>query len=166
MSRRPRASVALFAAIGLLGASNAVQAAHANQGAAGGSEACTLITKDDAAAALGEAAIGPKSASGRSAAGSGTTASSCEYEGSGIHRVRLNLMHFTPDMAAIYRGMCAQKSQEGLSGLGDIACWYNDKHEELQVLKGTTFVSIELRRSGNPTEGIKDAAKKALARVK
>lgn len=168
MSRRTRASAVLFAAIGLAGASLAAPPARASQTAPGpgGSEACTLITKDDAAAALGEAAAGPKSTSGRSAAAPGTTASSCEYEGSGIHRVRVNLMHFTPDMATMYRAMCAQKSQEGLSGLGDIACWYNDKHEELQVLKGTTFLSIELRRSGNPTVAIRDAAKKALSRLK
>ena len=130
------------------------------------SEACTLLTQDDAAAALGEAVTGPKSSSGRSSDASGTTASSCEYSGSGLHKVNLNVMHFSPDMAAMYRAMCAQKGKEGLSGLGDTACWYNDKHEELQVLKGTTFFSIELRRSGNPTEPIKAVAKKVFDRIK
>ena len=130
------------------------------------SEACTLLTKDDAAAALGEAVTGPKSTSGPSSAAPGTTASACEYTGSGLHKVNLNVMHFTPDMAAMYRAMCAQKGKEGLSGLGDTACWYNDKHEELQVLKGTTFFSIELRTSGNPTDPIKAVAKKVFDRIK
>lgn len=130
------------------------------------SEACTLLTKEDAAAVLGEAATGPKSTSGPSSAAPGTTASACEYSGSGLHKVNLNVMHFTPDMASMYRAMCAQKGKDGLSGLGDTACWYNDKHEELQVLKGTTFFSIELRRSGNPTEPIKEVAKKVFDRIK
>jgi hypothetical protein len=130
------------------------------------SEACTFLTKEDAAAALGETATGPKPVAGPSAGGPGMTVSACEYSGSGLHKVNLNVMHFPPDMAAMYRAMCAQKGKEGLSGLGDTACWYNDKHEELQVLKGTTFFSIELRRSGNPTEPIKEVAKKVLDRVK
>jgi hypothetical protein len=56
--------------------------------------------------------------------------------------------------------LCAQKTKDGLAGLGDVACWYNEKHNELQVLKGTTFFSVKLNRSGNPTEPIKVAAKK------
>ena len=62
--------------------------------------------------------------------------------------------------------MCAQKSKEGLTGLGDTTCWYNDKHEELQVMKGLTFFSIELRRSGDPTDAIKTLARKIYDRVK
>ena len=66
----------------------------------------------------------------------------------------------------MYRAFCAQKGKEGLSGLGDVACWYSDKHEELQVLKGATFFSIELRRSGNPTEAIKGLAKSVFDRLR
>jgi len=62
--------------------------------------------------------------------------------------------------------MCAQKSKDGLTGLGDVACWYNDKHGELQVLKGLTMYSIELRKSGDPTEAIKGVARKVYERVK
>ena len=62
--------------------------------------------------------------------------------------------------------MCAQKGKEGLTGLGDVTCWYNDKHGELQVAKGTTFFSIELRRNGDPTEAIKAVARKVYERVK
>ena len=62
--------------------------------------------------------------------------------------------------------MCAQKVKDGLAGLGDMACWYNDDHEELQVMKGTTFFSIDLGGVKNPTEPIKAAAKSVLARLK
>jgi hypothetical protein len=125
-------------------------------------EACSLLTSQDATAALGEPVQGPKSTAGRSLGG--TTA--CEYTGSGLHRVQLTVMHLTPDMASIYKGLCAQKGKEGLSGLGDVTCWYNEKHEELQVLKGGTFFSIQLRKSGDPTEAIKGVARKVFAQVK
>ena len=130
--------------------------------APGADEACSLLTKEDATAALGEAVKGPESASGRSLQG----ASSCEYSGSGIHRVHLNVMHMAADMATMYKSLCAAKGKEGLTGLGDVNCWYNDKHEELQVLKGTTFFSIELRKSGDPTEAIKGVAKNVYGRLK
>src|SRR5262245_52551249 len=46
--------------------------------ASAATEACSLLTKEAAAAALGEAVKGPERRSGMSA-GDGTTASSCEY---------------------------------------------------------------------------------------
>jgi hypothetical protein len=122
--------------------------------------ACSLLTKEDAAAALGETVTGPKA----SARPNGP--SSCEYTGSGIHVVHLNVIPFTAATAATYQGLCAKKSKEGLAGLGDTTCWYDDKHGELQVLKGTTFFSIELRKSGDPTEAIKGVARKVYDRLK
>ena len=78
----------------------------------------------------------------------------------------MTLWRLSPDQAAIYRALCAQKGKEGLSGLGDVTCWYSEKHEELQVLKGTTFFSIELRRSGDPTEAIKGVAKRVFDQLR
>jgi len=125
------------------------------------SAACSYLSKDDAAATLGEAVTGPKAN-----AMAERKVSNCEYEGSGIHRVNVVVRGFDAATAAVYKGLCAKKGKEGLSGLGDTACWYSDKHEELQVLKGTTFFSIELRRSGDPTDAIKTLAKKIYDRVK
>jgi hypothetical protein len=122
--------------------------------------ACSLMTKDDAAAALGEPVKGPEA---RSMPGG---PSSCEYTGSGIHRVHLNVIPLKAADAAMYKAMCAQKGKEGLTGLGDVACWYNDKHGELQVLKGLTLLSVELRKNGDPTEAIKAVARKAYERLK
>lgn len=122
--------------------------------------ACALLTKEDAAAALGEAVKGPSGVS----MPDGTA--SCEFEGSGIHVVQLNVMPLTTATAAMYKAMCAKKTKDGLTGLGDVTCWYNEKHGELQVLKGLTFFSIELRRSGDPTEAIKGVARKVYDLVK
>ena len=83
-------------------------------------------------------------------------------QGSGLHRIHLNVIPLTAASAGMYKSLCAQKKKDGLTGLGDTTCWYNDKHEELQVLKGTTFFSIELRRSGDPTEPIKAVGEEGL----
>ena len=127
-------------------------------------DACALLTKQDAVAALGEAVTGPESKSGLPM-GPGMTAAGCDYAGSGYHNIHLTLIRMTADAAAMYRAMCAQKGKEGLAGLGDSSCWYDNDHEELQVLKGTTFFSIELRGLKNPTEPIKAAAKSVFARL-
>jgi hypothetical protein len=128
-------------------------------------DACSLVTREDAAAALGEAASGPKP-TGPMPDGTGGSVSACEYTGSGIHSVKLNLMRFAASSLPMYKGICAQQKTDGLAGLGDVACWYNDTHAELHVIKGRAFVSIELRRSGDPTEPIKALMKKALTKLK
>ena len=151
-------SAVWLAAIAL--AMTAVAATQTPPAASKAPDACSLLTKEDAAAALGETAQGPK------ATNAPNGPSACEYTGSGIHRVQLNVIPMDAATAAVYKGMCAKKGKEGLTGLGDTTCWYNDKHEELQVLKGLTLLSIELRRSGDPTEPIKAVAQKIYSRLK
>jgi len=140
-------------------AASIVASAQRSAAPAAGS-ACSFLTKEDAAAALGEPVTGPQ------ATNSPTGSSSCEYSGSGIHVVHLNVMPFTAETAAMYKTRSAQKGKDGLTGLGDAAIWYNDKHGELQVLKGLTFFSIQLRKSGDPTEAIKTVARKVYERMK
>jgi hypothetical protein len=137
--------------------------AHAQtRGAASPPNACSYLSAQDAQTALGEPVKGPESRAGGSLQG----ASSCEYAGSGLHKVHLNVMPLAADMASMYKAMCAAKDKDGLTGLGDVTCWYNAKHEELQVLKGTTFFSIELHRSGDPTDAIKGVARRVYAQLK
>lgn len=144
----------------LILATAGVASAQSNKSPAA-SLACSLLTKEDAAAALGEAIS--KGPDATSLPGGPST---CDFEGSGIHHIQLSLIPMKADEAAMYTAMCAQKKKDGLTGLGAVTCWYNDKHEELQVLKGTMFMTIEMRRSGDPTEAIKAAAQKAYARLK
>lgn len=128
-------------------------------------DACSLLTKQDAAAALGETAMGPK-ATGPMSDGTGATVSGCEYTGSGIHSIHLTLRRLPTSAVATYKAICDRHGKEGVTGLGDVACWYNAKHAELHVIMGAAFLSIELRRSGDPTEPIKAAMKAALDRLK
>ncbi len=123
---------------------------------------CALLTKEDAAAAMGVAVV--KGPDAKRMPNGGPSA--CSYEGSGLNSITLNLFPFGASEAAMYRAMCAQKSHDGLTGLGDVSCWYNEKHGELQVLKGTSLFSIQLHRSGDPTEPIKAAARRAYERLK
>ena len=128
-------------------------------------DACSLFTKEEAAEAIGEAATGPR-AIPEMKDGTGATVTACEYTGSGYHRVQLNLTRLPASSLPMYKGMCAKANNDGLAGLGDVACWYNEKHAELHVIKGNAFVSIELNRSGDPTEAIKGLMKKAVSRLK
>ena len=127
--------------------------------------ACSLLTKEDAAAALGESATGPK-AVGPISDGSGSVVSGCEYNGSGIHTLKLNLTRLPDNAVPMYKQICAQQKTDGLAGFGDVACWYKDTHAELHVIKGAAFVSIQIRRSGDPTDPIKALMKKALGKLK
>jgi len=128
-------------------------------------DACSLLTKEAAAAALGEAATGPK-LTGPMKDETGATVSDCEYTGSGIHSINLNLWRLPANAVPMYKQMCAQAGKEGLTGMGDVACWYDDKHGELHAIKGSAFISIELRRNGDPTEPIKAAMTQALSHLK
>jgi hypothetical protein len=131
---------------------------------AGAVEACNLLKKEDAAAALGGAVTGPKATGPLNSAGS--TITGCGYSGSGLLSIQLNVTRLPADQVAIFKGTCAKAGQEGLAGLGEVACWYNSKHEELHVFKRAVFVSIELRGKSNPTDAIKAAAKKVVDQLK
>jgi len=50
-------------------------------------------------------------------------------------------------------------------GLGDLACWYDAKHRELQVLEGATVLTMEINRNGDVAEALTTLAKKALPRL-
>jgi hypothetical protein len=113
-------------------------------------DACSLLSKEDAAAALGEAATGPK-ATGPRDAGAGGTVSACEYTGSGLHRVQLNLTRLAAANVAMFKGiLCRKKTKDGLAGLGDLACWYNDKHGDEEGARQTEMTVGVPMGQGSP----------------
>jgi len=165
------ASIALFAAT-ISSASWLAAAApelgnrqEGKGGAQTAGDACLLLTKEDAVAALG-GPVGTPNALTNRPAGPDATVSSCDYAGSGYHSIHFNIRRLPASAVQMYKARCAQQGKEGLAGLGDLACWYNAEHEELHALKGSAFISIQLRGSSTPTEAIKAAMKKALERVK
>jgi hypothetical protein len=128
----------------------------------GAGDACTLLTKPDAEAAVG-GTVGEGKATNVNSGGQ--VAKSCAYDGGGGRHIQLNMFLFAPGSVEIqvYRGLCAKKEQ--VAGLGDIACWYNEKHRELQMLKGGTVMSIEITRSGDATDALKAVGKKVVDRA-
>lgn len=128
--------------------------------------ACSLVTKEEVAAGLGVAVTGPKEINMADGAGPGSSVSNCSYEGSGLQSFRLNVMRLSAAVAPMHKAMCAKQNKDGLDGLGDLACWYNAKHQELHAYKGNTYISVELHRSGDTTEAIKGVMKKVLERLK
>ena len=132
--------------------------------------ACSLLTKQEAAAALGESVKDGESGTVGRSLMPNTAASYCEYASpTTVHKVHLNVWRSAADAAGQLKQMgqmvCGRKTKDGLSGLGETACWYNEKHGELQVFKGAIFLDVEMSRSGDTTEAIKTVAKQALARL-
>jgi hypothetical protein len=128
---------------------------------------CALMTKQDAAAALGEAVGEPKTVDPGPSAMPGVTVINCEYVSAARNSIHLTVWRPFGDSAAmflqIYKSECMKKEQ--VPGLGDVACWNSAEHRELQVLKGTTILTFEIHRNGNATEVLKAVAKSALARL-
>jgi len=159
-------TIKVFAIFACLAAASAARA----QSTASSFDACSLLTKPEAAAALGEAVNDGKSGTAAGSIMPNTTAYYCEYMSpTTVHKVHLNVWRATPAGAAQLKQMgqmvCAKKTKDGLAGLGDTACWYSEKHEELQVFKGASFFSVEMNRKGEPTEAIKSVAKTAVTRL-
>jgi len=128
-------------------------------------EACMLFKKADAAAALGGTATGPN-ATGPFASAPGTTMTACEYTGPGSLDAILTVTHLPGAQFSIDRSACAKSGKDVVAGIGDVACWADNTHEELHVYKGIVFISIELHGKSNPTDTIKAVAKKVVDQMK
>ncbi len=137
-------------------------------------EACRLVTKDEAAAALGEGVKDPDGVNVGTqdlAPGLTATISSCTFDSSsGARSVEVTFWKAGGTVASQLRQafeqlLCAQK--ERVTGLGDLACWYDSTKTELQVLKGATFVDFQITQASGPdrSEALKTLAQKALARI-
>ena len=129
----------------------------------GTANACTLLTRDEASAAAGSPVSEGKLTEGKSMSAAGIEVSGCSYSGS--KDLSVSLWRFSSSATQsleIYRGLCKQKEQA--AGLGDVACWYNAKHNELQVRRGSTLLIFQLR--GGTGDALTTAAKQALGRLK
>ncbi len=150
-------------AIGALGCAVAMSAVG-TAAPDGTVNACSLLTRDEATAAVGSAVgEGKLTADGRMA-GSGIDVSGCTYA-AGSNDLQVSLWRFAPSAQQsleVYRGLCKKKEQA--AGLGDMACWYNASHNELQVLKGSALMIFQLR--GRSADALIAAAKQALVRMR
>lgn len=140
---------------------------------AASSDACGLVTKQDVATALGEAVKDPTSTTRSSqpiAPGITVNVATCEWDSNTTARsVSIQMWRATGASSSQIRQymeqlVCAQK--ERVSSLGDLACWYDANRNELQVLKGATFMSVEVSTvSGNYSEQLRTLAGKAVTKL-
>ena len=158
----------LIAATGGIAAGGHGVTPTSTQSASAALDPCALMTRQDAATAVGEAVGEPKKKDPGRSAGPGMSVVQCEYTSAARNSINLTIWGFSGESAAmglqIYKSECLKKEQ--VPGLGDIACWYNKDHRELQVLKGTTILTFEINRGGNATEALTTVAKNALGRLK
>ena len=143
------------------------QAAASTKASPAAFNACTLLTTQEASTAVGQAVGEPKPKNPPQSSMPGVTVAACEYESASRDSVQVTVWRPFGDSAQmflqIYKSGCLKKEQ--VPGLGDIACWHSKEHRELQVLKGTTIMTIELRRIGSAPEALLAVTKKAAARL-
>jgi hypothetical protein len=146
---------------------SAAQAASSTKTTSTAFNACTLLTTQEAATAVGEAVGEPKPKNPPQGSMPGVTVSACEYESASRNSVQVIVWRPFGDSAGmfvqIYKSECQKKEQ--VPGLGDVACWHSKEHRELQVLKGATIMTVELRRIGSFPEALLTVTKKAVARL-
>jgi hypothetical protein len=162
------AAILIVAASSLAAGGSGAAAASPTQSTPAPFDACALMTQQEAAIAVGEAVGEPKPMNPPQSAMPGVSVAMCEFASAARNSLKVTVWRPSGDSAGmflqIYKSECLKKEQ--LPGIGDLACWYNANHKELQVLKGSMILIFEIRRSGNATEALTTVAKKALVRLK
>jgi len=129
--------------------------------------ACSLLTRQEAATAVGEA-VGEPKPKNPPPDRTGVTVAFCEFESAARNSLAVTVWRPSADSAGmflqIYKSECLKKEQ--VPGLGDLACWYSKDHKELQLVKGSMVLTFKINRSGNATEALTTVAKNALGRLK
>jgi hypothetical protein len=99
-------------------------------------------------------------------ASSQATVGTCNYVSpSGFSSISLTSW-FSDDHGGIQDMIeLACDGKETIEGLGDLACWYDDAHLEIQLGKGGAFVDMFITSSGDTTEIGQTLAEKAVARL-
>lgn len=130
-------------------------------------DACGVVTQAQVEAALGEAVQTPYiTYSGRAGVGtSGAQAdiSTCAYIAeAGIPSLNVDYWTAPGEAAAIAEMIqLACDGKEEIPDLGDLACWYDGDHREIQLGTGTNFVRLFATTSGDSTDALLDIAGKA-----
>jgi hypothetical protein len=137
-------------------------------------DACGLVTKADIQTALGENVSDGEGQPGivqDLGLGIRVAVSSCNFDSlSSAKGVTVDLGKISGGAESQYRqvfdqAICAGK--EKISGVGDVACWYDSDRREIQVLKGASFVRIVINESSGPdrADALRNLVSKALTKV-
>ena len=133
--------------------------------------ACDLVTKDEARAALGEAVEDPQSITVGTQSLGTTRVSilSCSFEAeSGRSSLDVALWKAEGVSGNEFRQIAEQvlcAGKEKVSGVGDSACWYDTEQNELQAVKGNALIDLSITGADRPNE-LKTLAQKVLAKIR
>ena len=138
-------------------------------------DACALVTQAEAEAALGSALQAPYvTYTGTANVGltsAQATVSTCAYLAeAGVPSANINYWS-SPGNAAEIRAMVAEGvngacvNKEMIDGLGDVACWYDSQHVEIQLATGATFFDIFATMEGDASDALLELAEKAVSRL-
>jgi hypothetical protein len=132
---------------------------------------CALLTKEEAAAALGEAVEDGKPASVTTPIGQ---ALACEYNAVASPRYVKVQVDVAATMSAAQlrqfaEAAIARDNRERLPGYGDLAAWYPSMtgKNELQILKGNRLITVQVFKGfgRDSSEEVKAVARKVLERL-
>jgi hypothetical protein len=134
-------------------------------------DACALVTQSEAEAALGDSLQTPYvTYTGTANVGlsnAQATVSTCAYvSDSSIASLNVNYWSSPGNAAAVkamVEGACTGK--EMIDGLGDVACWYDSQHVEIQLATGATFLDIFATMDGDSSDALLDLSGKAVGRL-
>jgi hypothetical protein len=144
-------------------------------GSGSGTSACALVTREEAAAALGEQVGTPNTltvnAPQQIIPGVNITLESCQYfsmtSGRSIEVTIWKSVGGTAQQIrqAVEQFLCMGK--ERVSGVGDVACWFDASRTELQALKGGTLVIFRMDAGAgvNTVQVLSSVASRGLGRV-
>lgn len=135
---------------------------------------CSLITKEEAAAALGQDISDPLPVQGLAQQVSGdikAQVSVCSYIAtSGVDSVSIDIWAAPGHADAIGQlvgFICSTK--EAVGAIGDQACWYNSDHSEMQLQSGSYYLDLRALVGGVGGTGAEDVlltlAPKAIDRL-
>jgi len=135
-------------------------------------DACALLTTDEVAAALDEDVAAPEpvpASSFEASAGLTVTATTCNFNSATTaHFVDVHIWSANSGDAAGLKSVIQDivcSGKEAVPGLGEVACWYDSNHTELQVLQGTTYLDLRADTGGDATQALQTLAQSALGRL-
>ena len=122
-----------------------------------GADACTLITREEAAAAL-QVAVGPPNVIRlplqQLTPGLNVEVISCEYAtANGFPSITTSIWRATGAATSQLRPIFEQSACSGserVTGIGDVACWTESDRSGIVALRGSTVVQIDVLQGAPP----------------
>jgi hypothetical protein len=134
-------------------------------------DACALVSRAEAEAALGSPLQEPyvtyTGVANVGLSNAQATVSTCAYiADAGIPSANINYWS-SPGNAAAIRTMVegACQGKEMIDGLGDVACWYDSQHAEIQLATGATFLDIFATVEGDAGGALLDLSEASVDKL-